>query len=122
MQDPVGALPLSLDRTALLSGRAPGAKDKTSEAARQFEGMLMQLLFQTMRKTVEPSGLFGDGGQARSTYEYLMDQAVVDKAMHSGRSWGIAERLEAVWGQGGGRKGPTPLTETGKLPIESPSR
>lgn len=122
MQDPVGALPISLDRTALLAGRAPVAQDKTSEAARQFEGMLMQLLFQTMRKTVEPSGLFGDGGQARSTYEYLMDQAVVDKAMHSGRSWGIAERLEAAWGQGGGRKSPTPLTETGKLPIESPSR
>lgn len=122
MQDPVGALPVTLDRAALLAGRAPQAQDKTSEAARQFEGMLMQLLFQTMRKTVEPSGLFGDGGQARSTYEYLMDQAVVDKAMHSGRSWGIAERLEAAWRQGEGRKSSTPLTETGKLPIEPPSR
>jgi Rod binding domain-containing protein len=122
MQEVTGTLPVSVDPTALLAGRAPGAQEKTSEAARKFEGMLMQMLFQTMRKTVEPSGLFGDGGQARSTYEYLMDQAVVDKATATGRSWGLAERLEAAWGGGTGRKSPTPLTETGKLPIKDPAR
>ncbi len=70
----------------------PGAADHTEKAARQFEGMLMSMLFQTMRKTVEPSGLFGEGGQSRSTYEYLMDQAV-----SSGRGWGLADRLQTLW-------------------------
>lgn len=78
----------------------PGAADHTEKAARQFEGMLMSMLFQTMRKTVEPSGLFGEGGQSRSTYEYLMDQAVVEQAVSSGRGWGLADRLKTLWSQG----------------------
>lgn len=77
----------------------PGAEDKTEKAARQFEGLLMGLLFQTMRKTVQPSGLFGDSGQSRSTYEYLMDQAVVDRAVTTGHGWGLADRLKAAWTQ-----------------------
>lgn len=75
----------------------PAATDRTEQAARQFEGLLMSLLFQAMRKTVEPSGLLGDSGQSRSTYEYLMDQAVVDRAVSSGRGWGLAERLKESW-------------------------
>lgn len=57
----------------------------------------MAQLFQSLRKTVEPSGLFGDGGQAQQTYEYLFDQAVVEHAMASGRGWGLAERIEQDW-------------------------
>lgn len=77
----------------------PDPAEKTDKAARQFEGLLMGLLFQTMRKTVKPSGLLGDTGQSRSTYEYLLDQAVVDRAVSGGRGWGLAERLKASWGQ-----------------------
>jgi len=77
----------------------PDPAEKTDKAARQFEGLLMGLLFQTMRKTVKPSGLLGDSGQSRSTYEYLLDQAVVDRAVSGGRGWGLAERLKASWGQ-----------------------
>jgi len=77
----------------------PDQSERTDKAARQFEGLLMGLLFQTMRKTVQPSGLFGDSGQSKSTYEYLMDQAVVDRAVSSGRGWGLADRLKAQWSQ-----------------------
>jgi Rod binding domain-containing protein len=91
----------------------PSSSDKTDQAARQFEGLLMGLLFQTMRKTVEPSGLLGDSGQSRSTYEYLMDQAVVDRAVTTGRGWGLAERLKASW---------TPVEKSGQgkqvLPVD----
>lgn len=75
----------------------PDAADKSDKAARQFEGLLMSMIFQTMRKTVQPSGLFGDSGSSRSTYEYLMDQAVVDKAVTGGRGWGLADKLKASW-------------------------
>ncbi len=54
----------------------------------------MAYMFQQMRQTVQPSGLFGDDGMARSTYEYLLDQAVSAKAAigpakagASARSW-----------------------------------
>jgi Rod binding domain-containing protein len=75
----------------------PQSAEKTEKAARQFEGMLMGLMFQTMRKTVEPSGLLGDSGQSRGTYEYLLDQAVVDQAVSGKRGWGLAERLQESW-------------------------
>ena len=117
------SLKLDADPIALLNRRQPAAGDKTEAAARQFEGMVMSLLFQSMRKTVEPSGLLGDGGQARSTYEMLMDQALVDKAVGGGRTWGLAERLSESWKQASdARKASQPLTEPGKLPIGSPSR
>ena len=92
------------------AGVLPEASEKTDKAARQFEGLLMSMLFQTMRKTVQPSGLFGDSGQSRSTYEYLMDQAVVDRAVAGGRGWGLADWLKAAWAQAG--------TKTGKADLE----
>lgn len=75
----------------------PNGKSSPKEAAQQFEGLLMAQLFQNLRKTVEPSGLFGDGGQARQTYEYLFDQAIVNQAMVSGKGWGLAAQIERNW-------------------------
>jgi len=83
---------------------APGAKD--AKAAQQFEGMLMANLFQCLRKTVTHSSLFGDSGSAQSTYEYLMDQAVVSHAMTAGKGWGLADRLEAGWKAQAAHKNP----------------
>jgi Rod binding domain-containing protein len=84
----------------LVNAKAPQAgadKASTKEAAKQFEGLLMSMLLQNMRKTVQTSGLFGDDSKSRSTYEYLMDQAVVEHAISSGQGWGLAERLEKAW-------------------------
>lgn len=72
-------------------------KTNPQEAASKFEGLLMTQLFQSLRKTVQPSGLFGDGGQARQTYEYLFDQAVVEHAMATGKGWGLAEKIAQDW-------------------------
>ena len=96
------ALP-ALEATAQAQSAAavPDQTDKSDQAARQFEGLLMSMVFQTMRKTIQPSGLFGDSGPARSTYEYLMDQAVVDKAVSAGHGWGLADRLKASWSRQG---------------------
>jgi Rod binding domain-containing protein len=76
--------------------------DKTSarKAAQMFEGLVMTQMLQAMRKTIQPSGLFGDDSQTRSTYEYLLDQAVVEQAMASGKGLGLAERMEKTWEQG----------------------
>lgn len=74
---------------------AEGLKD--AEAAKQFEGMLMANLFQCLRKTVNHSNLFGNSGSAQSTYEYLLDQAVVNQAMTAGKGWGLSDRLQTSW-------------------------
>lgn len=81
---------------------APAPKESTGpkdlgEAARAFEGMLWTQIFQAMRKTVQPSGLLGDSGQARSTYDFLLDQAVVESAVKGGRQMPLAARIEAAW-------------------------
>jgi Rod binding domain-containing protein len=57
----------------------------------------MTTLFQTMRKTVTPSGLFGNDSLARGTYEYLLDQSISEHAMASGKGLGLAEKLAASW-------------------------
>jgi len=90
--------PVRMPSEALLQEMPmPSGKASPAEAAKQFEGMLMAQIFQTMRKTVQHTGLFGNGGTARTTYEYLLDQAVVDHAMTSGKGWGLASRLEDAW-------------------------
>lgn len=91
-QSPQDLVPVTLPRPGL---------DKTTprEAALMFEGLVMTQMFQAMRKTIQPSGLFGDDSQTRSTYDYLLDQAVVEHAMASGKGLGLADRLEKTWGQ-----------------------
>jgi hypothetical protein len=54
-------------------------------------------MFQTLRKTVEPSGLFGDNKNERGIYEYLFDQSIFQKAAENGQTWGLASRLEEAW-------------------------
>jgi Rod binding domain-containing protein len=84
----------------LVAQSLPGAganKEANAKAAQQFEGMLMAFVFQQMRQTVQPSGLFGDQGAARSTYEYLLDQAVTSNAMKAGKGWGLSQKLAAKW-------------------------
>ena len=72
-------------------------KDKDADAAKQFEGLLMANLFQCLRKTVSHSNLFGSSGSAQSTYEYMLDQAVVEHAMAAGKGFGLSDRLQAGW-------------------------
>ena len=83
--------------SANLSARPPEGKTSTQAAAQMFEGMLWTQMFQVLRKTVQRSGLLGEEGQARGTYEFLMDQAVVQAAMKSGKGLGMASRLEEAW-------------------------
>ena len=82
------AAPQDLVVQAQPSGTSP------KEAAKQFEGMLMANLFQQLRKTVHTSSLFGGDGSATQTYEYLLDQAVVNHAIEGGRTWGLSGKLE----------------------------
>jgi len=87
----------SLDSLNLSAPQVGQGKATTKEAAQMFEGMLMTQLFQVMRKTVPHSELFGNDSQARTTYEYLLDQAVMQQAAQSGKGWGLSDRLQESW-------------------------
>jgi Rod binding domain-containing protein len=86
--------PVSLLQTSQLSEEK---EDKLGKTASEFEAMLMAQLFQTMRKTVEPSGLFEENQNERGIYDYLFDQAILQQATAGGHTWGLAEKLEESW-------------------------
>ena len=95
MSDPVLSLPVLGPQDTV--SRAAPSRPTNAEAAKQFEAMMMAYVFQQMRQTVPTSGLFGNDGIARSTYDYLLDQAVATKALQAGKGWGLSQRLEASW-------------------------
>ena len=99
MNDFLPSMKQQMDPVLLLNApRLPKADpDKLKKTAAEFEGMLMAQVFQALRKTVEPSGLFGDNQNERSTYDYLLDQAVIKNAIENGQTWGLAARLEESW-------------------------
>ena len=102
--------------TELVTPPLPNSKGKANlkESAQQFEGMLIAQVFQSLRKTVKPSGLLGKENQSRQTYEYLFDQAIVNHAMASGKGWGLADRIERSWNQTNQNRD---LKESEKVPI-----
>ena len=119
MSDPLLAaavLPPS-QRLPAAAPRSGGQKTDLHQSAVAFEGLLMSMLFQNMRKTVEVSGLLGDSGQARSTFEYLFDQAVADSALKGGKGWGLAARLEEAWNR---KQGAAQSTQSPKAVEERP--
>lgn len=115
---PVAPSAVDLASAARVQGLQPASdREKITKAAQEFEGMLMEQLMQGLRKTVEPGGLFGAEGQSRSTFEYLMDQAVIAKAVKGGKGLGLAAQMEQVWANRVGDLG-----KTKALPIGLESR
>ena len=86
--------PVTLAKTSRLNQLQ---EEKIAKSASEFEALLMGIIFQGLRKTVEPSGLLGTNQNERSTYEYLLDQAILQQAVAGGHTWGLAARLEESW-------------------------
>jgi hypothetical protein len=84
-------------RAAKKTQEHPPTDDKLEKTAREFEAMVMTQMVQTLRKTVEPSGLFGSNQNERGIYEWLLDQSIFQKAAENGQTWGLAARLEESW-------------------------
>ena len=57
----------------------------------------MAYVFQQMRQTVQPSGLFGDDGIARSTYEYFLTRRSSTRRHGCRQGLGPEPALEAKW-------------------------
>ncbi len=85
--------------TGSQSGGHAGAVDRDQDRKRlnkacaEFEALLVQKLFQTMRASIPKSGLI-DGGSAEEIYTAMMDQKVAqDLALQGGL--GLSARMKA---------------------------
>ena len=72
-----------------------GDKDsgRLTKACAEFEALLVQKLFQTMRASIPKSGLI-DGGSAEEIYTAMLDQKVAQEMALRG-GLGLADRMKA---------------------------
>jgi len=66
--------------------------EEEKEALQELEGYFVSTLMKEMRKTVQRSGLLGDGFSMRA-YEEMLDDALSKEAARSGQ-FGIARLVE----------------------------
>lgn len=125
MSGGVGTLslsPVTLARQSEAERAGMPGKGDLKGAAEAFEGILLGQMMATMRSTVPHSGLFGESETTRSTYDYLMDQAVIDKAIKGGRGLGLAAHLERSWARSREAQVPPGSGNPAPVPINSESR
>lgn len=75
-----------------LAKRAPQRGD--AEAAREFEGYLLHVLLDEMRRTVGSGGLFD--GHATQGYQTMLDDALTRQLAERG-GIGLANQMIAQW-------------------------
>lgn len=63
---------------------------KVVVAAREFEALMIQQLFKSMRETTKPAGI--DGGSTMATYRDMMDEQVA-RDLSQGRGIGLSKAI-----------------------------
>jgi len=71
----------------------PGSAKREAQALKEFEQLFLFQMLKEMRKTVQESGLMGDG-MKRSYFEEMMDDVVAGEMAASGQ-FGIAKQMAA---------------------------
>lgn len=74
--DAPGAVPLAPPDLGADRGRVREAPDDAADVAEQFEGMLVQQLWQIMRRTVKSGGMLGGEGAGNDLYMSMVDDAM----------------------------------------------
>ncbi len=69
------------------------ASERLNRACAEFEALLVQKLFQTMRASIPKSGLI-DGGSAEAIYTGMLDQKVAEEMAFRG-GLGLSDRMKA---------------------------
>lgn len=90
--DEVSPLISQAQHALALAGTTPRPGD--AEAAREFEGYLIRMLLDQMRKTVASGGLF-DGRETQG-YQAMLDDALTRQMAERG-GLGLANQMLAQW-------------------------
>lgn len=67
-----------------------GDKEKLKEACKEFEGILMKMMYSQMKKTIPEKGLL-EKSAAREIFEDMLDEEIMNNAKD--RGIGVAEIL-----------------------------
>ena len=94
MTDPIkGAQPAEAAQTQKLTEQQKQALKRLHEAATQFEGVFLDMVFSAMRDTVPKEDVFGKQSGAEQTFQTMLDEQRSQQMAQSG-SFGIAKVLE----------------------------
>jgi Rod binding domain-containing protein len=88
--DEIGALTSAAQRELAAAATRPA----DAEAAREFEGYLLHILLDEMRRTVSAGGLFD--GRATRGYQALLDDALTRQMAQRG-GLGLAAQMIDQW-------------------------
>jgi Rod binding domain-containing protein len=91
--DEIGALTHQAQRALAPAPPRPGDAD----AAREFEGYLLRIVLDEMRRTVNSGGLFD--GRATRGYQALLDDALTRQMAQRG-DLGLAAQMLDQWERG----------------------
>lgn len=95
--DVAGAMALAPADVGADRGRVHEAGDGAAEVAEQFEGMLVQQLWQIMRRTVKSGGMLGGEGAGNDLYMSMVDDAM-GRQLSEGGGIGIRSVLMQALG------------------------
>ena len=76
---------------AALNTKFSKSDDKLKEACKQFEAIFIKQMLNSMKKTVQKSGLI-DGGQTEKIFEDMLYDKYADKMSNTG-NFGIAKNM-----------------------------
>lgn len=76
-----------------LSAQQQRALARLHQAATQFEGIFLDMLFKAMRDTVPHESIFGKTSAAQDTFQQMLDEQRAQEVAKTG-SFGIARILE----------------------------
>lgn len=94
MTDPIkGAQPAETAQTQKLTEQQKQALKRLHEAATQFEGVFLDMVFSAMRDTVPKESIFGKESGAEETFQTMLDEQRSQQVAQSG-SFGIGKVLE----------------------------
>lgn len=83
--------PLRQDKTTVLSNDRRNTLPRLKKTAQEFEAMLYQMMFKSMRATIQKNPMF-HGGATEDTFQEMTDLETA-KAIANARSFGLADAI-----------------------------
>ena len=81
----------TVERSKNLQKTKPQSTEEIRKVAQKFEGMFLENLLKTMRRSIPKGGLI-DGGQSEEIFTYMFDQTIAERMAQ--RGVGLADVIQ----------------------------